>query len=772
MDTSNTRDKIVISGIFTSGATTIEFELTNYYNPPSTKPLTTIQVYTSTSTETDILDSDSSISLSMTTAAALPSSTISITPTITEINTATTYTISIRVFMPLPVGTRILITFPAEISPTSSTVTARGSGNLNSFIVSDYSSTTRVLTLSEIILTQSSYVSVGDIITFTLSSITNPSSTAASSSFIIRTYEGVDYIIEQVTTGVTVTATPGDITTFTVSPDNTRIRERTFYTFSLVAENIIPVGSSLTITFPTEILAEDRTGTSCISSTTTISSAATCTVTSTSILVISGGFPTSAIAAGTTISFKVSSILNGETVKPTSNFAAKFSDSNSNTVDEYDPTDVTVTFVVNVVQDFAVLPSSAFTGVETVYRVTITSSTDKVILRNSIIIIVFPSSITIANTATSATGCVGVSGFPSTITCSFTSTDTLQIDGGFASTSFAGGDLVLTIPGIRNPRSTARTLSFKVYVNDASGFGQYSVESGEGITISSISDFTAIALTRDSTINGVSTTYYFTITLSNLIYNDDYIQIVFPSSVSISSIVNQCVGITNLQSSLICSLQSNTIFLTVALATGVSQLPTTVGDTSTEIKFSISNVRNPLSTATSASIEIYVLTSNQNNKVNQRTSGLTLTNTEAATIINAAAYPIDSTLGATTTYLISFQPPNSIEQNSVVKVTIPSQVTVNTGSTMTCTSNLVIESTLACTYDSTSRIVTVTNGFVSKTSYVSSQVEFKISNLANPSEAMTTDSFVIQMLSAGGDLYSSISSGVTYTKECISPCLT
>lgn len=132
-----------------------------------------------------------------------------------------------------------------------------------------------------------------------------------------------------------------------------------------------------------------------------------------------------------------------------------------------------------------------------------------------------------------------MSGYPSDITCAFTSSDTLKISDGFASSSFAGGSLVMTIEGIRNPRSTASTLSFKVYVKDSSDYGQYAIESGEGLTISSVSDFTNVLIERDSTVNGVVTTYYFTITLSNIIYSNDYIQIVFPSSISLTSVVNQ-----------------------------------------------------------------------------------------------------------------------------------------------------------------------------------------------------------------------------------------
>lgn len=315
-------------------------------------------------------------------------------------------------------------------------------------------------------------------------------------------------------------------------------------------------------------------------------------------------------------------------------------------------------------------------------------------------------------------------------------------------------------------------MSFKAYVNDANGFGQYSLESGKGITVTSVSDFTNVAISRDSTVNGVMTTYYFTITLSNIINTGDIIQIVFPSSITLESEVNQCKGMTNLQSSLICSLQSNTILINIALPSGVSQLPTVAGDTSTQIKFSVSSVRNPLSMAPTSSLQISILTSNQNNKINERTTGLVITNTEAGEITNAAAYPQNSALGATTSYLISFKPVNSIAQNTVVKVKIPTQIGVATPTAMVCTAILIIESTLTCSYDASLREVTVSNGFLTKTSYVSSQVEFKLGSLINPSTAITTDSFVIRTATAGGVLYNSISSGVSYTKQCNSPCKT
>ena len=134
----------MVTGAITVGATTIEFSISNYHNPPSTKPMTTMQVYTTTSVDTNIVDSDDTISLVMTQASTIASSSVTITPTDTVIQKSTTYTFSIKVSDPLPVGTVIKITFPSEISPSSSTLTATGTGKLNTMIVTSYDSSTRV----------------------------------------------------------------------------------------------------------------------------------------------------------------------------------------------------------------------------------------------------------------------------------------------------------------------------------------------------------------------------------------------------------------------------------------------------------------------------------------------------------------------------------------------------------------------------------------------------------------------------------------------------
>lgn len=115
----------------------------------------------------------------------------------------------------------------------------------------------------------------------------------------------------------------------------------------------------------------------------------------------------------------------------------------------------------------------------------------------------------------------------------------MNVTGGFASATTSDSSVAWTVQGLRNPRSTAPTLSFKAYINDASDNGQYIVESGERLSISTASDFVAISYTRDSTVNGITTVYYFTVTLSNQINSGDYVRIIFPTEVTLKSTTSQ-----------------------------------------------------------------------------------------------------------------------------------------------------------------------------------------------------------------------------------------
>jgi hypothetical protein len=229
--------------------------------------------------------------------------------------------------------------------------------------------------------------------------------------------------------------------------------------------------------------------------------------------------------------------------------------------------------------------------------------------------------------------------------------------------------------------------------------------------------------------------------------------------------------VTNLASSLTCTLTSATrvVDITVATSDGSSTIAA-----STLIEFIIQDVLNPptLSESTSFTVQTLTSTTAPIYLINSRTTGVTITNTLRGEITDATAVPTSESLNAITNYTITFTPTNSLPQSSSVLVGIPEEITVTTGPTMLCTSITYIEATLSCTYESANRVVTVSNGFIINSDYAASEISFKLEGLTNPSTALTTESFTIETKDNSGFSIDFIDTGVSYTKACDSPCST
>lgn len=192
---------------------------------------------------------------------------------------------------------------------------------------------------------------------------------------------------------------------------------------------------------------------------------------------------------------------------------------------------MTCTFAT--ISGLTIIPSTLSTGVQTTYafQFTITQR----ILINSYIEIVFPSEITIPDTTYSAGTCQTVIGLSGGISCSFTTSQTVRLSNGFNTGNFLSGILQFTISGIVNPRSMKPTTSFNIYIYDASGYGQYAITTGLITTMTTPSDFRSISISSGSVNNGATTNYTFSITLSNVIVNGDYIRVTIPSEIGLTS---------------------------------------------------------------------------------------------------------------------------------------------------------------------------------------------------------------------------------------------
>lgn len=340
--------------------------------------------------------------------------------------------------------------------------------------------------------------------------------------------------IEKSTTGVTVTATSGSITSTTVTPVVTTIREDTSYIFSFKTENNVPVGAILYIVFPSIITALDRTSTACLSSGTSIdTSSARCTVTGSRYLTITNAFSSTGVTAGTTIVFTVSDITNYVTTVESDTFEIQTRTSGGYTIDSLQ-TDVKVKATEGTISIFQTTPFSYETGVQTSYSFLL-RIVDETILINSYFDLIFPDDLSIADTAYSENSCETTIGLSGGLTCEFQGTNELRLFNGFTTGDFLSGNLIFSIDGITNPRSLEVSDSFEIKFYDSNGDSQYSKTSGVTVTMTQESDFESISLAIGSEVNGAINDYTFSITLSNLLKNGDIIMLTVPSLVTVNS---------------------------------------------------------------------------------------------------------------------------------------------------------------------------------------------------------------------------------------------
>ena len=394
---SSTPDQLVVTGEFDNTTTSIQFNISNFRNAPSLSSFTNIAISTSTNDITEIIDEATSLSIPLTQAATLDTSSWTISIANSTINVVTDYTFQILIGLPLPTGSSIQITFPSTVTPTSTSPTVTGTQNMNSNINGSYDTSTRVLNMTDI-SPSGSYVDEGVFIIFVVSSVTNHNTTQTSDGFGYASFDASGSEIEAVTSGATVTATPGTINNASITPTITTIRETTSYTFTFQTSNDAPVGAIIYITFPLTISAANRTSTSCLSSGTNIdTSSALCTVTSNRFLTISNGYPSAGVSNSTSITFSVPSITNYNTIQPSDGFGLQTLTSDNYTIDSLSD-NVTVTATVGSLSEYTVTTSSDFTGVQNTFTFSLTVS-NEIILINSYFDITLPSEITVDDTS-------------------------------------------------------------------------------------------------------------------------------------------------------------------------------------------------------------------------------------------------------------------------------------------------------------------------------------------------------------------------------------
>ena len=163
--------------------------------------------------------------------------------------------------------------------------------------------------------------------------------------------------------------------------------------------------------------------------------------------------------------------------------------------------------------------------------------------------------------------------------------------------------------------------------------------------------------------------------------------VVVPSEITLLSNL-KCAGVSNLPTSLSCSASSQTITITNAFSSSA-------GLEDTEIEFTISPLRTPLSVQTTSSFQVYSMDSSKR-AIDSQTSGLTIQMTKGRAITVMTASVGDNTVNAYTSMTLSVTPSVPLKNEDIMSFTIPSAITLPSKSSLSCTGSGVLQSSIGC----------------------------------------------------------------------------
>lgn len=226
--------------------------------------------------------------------------------------------------------------------------------------------------------------------------------------------------------------------------------------------------------------------------------------------------------------------------------------------------------------------SSANLSVNALATATVTFTTLNNLVAGSFFTVQFPAELSIQGSSCTTTA--------ASATCAITSPNaTVTLTG-----SVTGGtSLSVSVPSVRNPYSTQTTSSFQIITYYDSLYDSLVDSITTGITISSVANQLTIASVTPSSFQVAATTSYtFSITLSDLVTAGGYFDLVFPAEVSFTS-----PTLTILSSSLENTCTLNPTGKTLRFS---SCFVTANHSASVPLSFSLSSITNPSSFATSS----------------------------------------------------------------------------------------------------------------------------------------------------------------------------
>lgn len=264
----------------------------------------------------------------------------------------------------------------------------------------------------------------------------------------------------------------------------------------------------------------------------------------------------------------------------------------------------------------------------------------------------------------------------------------MTILGGYASTATSSNtEITFTVDSITNYVTTKTSGTFLVQTQTSGGSVIDSYQDNALTTSATTGTITGLTITPTTFSTGVKTTYTFQFSISQIILINSYIQITFPSEITIpdsSYSAGTCQTVIGLSGGISCSFTSSQV---LRLTNGFN-----TGDfLSGTLQFTIEGIQNPRSLRPTDSFQARIYDPNGDGQY-AITTGRTITMLAASDFKSISISQGSENNGAVTDYTFSITLSNTLVAGDFIRVTFPTEVGI---SSPTCVGNSILASSLS-----------------------------------------------------------------------------
>ena len=559
-----------------------------------------------------------------------------------------------------------------------------------------------VLTISGLITSQK--VS-GDTNTIRIKNFINYSQLAAFSvSVYVNTASGTT---TNSLTGVVMQPTQAaDLSAAAISVITNTVNAESQYFFSIRLTTILPIGSYIRVTLPSEISNKNNTGDDILTSVSMSSALNSPTVDKTGLSLTPQYFDLTNIVLtssnyrtkGNIFYIQIDKLLNPPNVATSGSFTIALYDS-SNNLYESKSSGITVTANPGALTEVG-SPSISATSTSVLDSVNFTMSLQSATALSSgslaSIVVTFPSEFTLT---TGAWALSALTGFSSSswaisgqvVTISNFASDSIDAGESF---SFTIGDSVISLPS-----NTATSSTFTVATQiSGSTVDSISTITWAQTTVGALGLPSPItdAVIPSSYVTYTNTTYTFKLFPPHAVEQNAVIKVTFPSTVTLPT-TTTCASISNIGSSPTWSISGSELTVSNGYSSGAQAFTG-----SEALSFTVSSVLSPRSLEPTSTF-LFEIKSSGGDEIYKVTNP-TLTMTTTATFGSAVITPTLGTNGASTSYTWTLTTNSKLVAGDFIKITPPSTISFSS-STWTGTTSLA--ASLTWTVSSGNLIVTV-----------------------------------------------------------------